>query len=103
MFNTWEDCLTYAKKTVKREQRYVMQFHWKENKRSHIISVIRTKKGRLFFYDPQDGSIWEKEDYKDLFDSILFEDKYKQPQFLRVDHLQLDGNVLKYVLEATDE
>lgn len=103
VFNTWEDCLTYAKKTVKREQRYVMQFHWKENKRSHIISVIRTKKGRLFFYDPQDGSIWEKEDYKDLFDSILFEDKYKQPQFLRVDHLQLDGNVLKYVLEATDE
>lgn len=103
VFNTWEDCLNYTIKTVKRGQRYVMQFHWKENKRGHIISVIRTKKGRLFFYDPQDGSIWEKEDYKDLFDNILFEDKYKQPQFLRVDHLKLDGNVLQYVLEATDE
>lgn len=103
VFNTWEDCLNYAIKTVKRGQRYVMKFYWKENKRGHIISAIRTKKGRLFFYDPQDGSIWEKEEYKELFDNILFEDKYKQPQFLRVDHLQLDGNVLQYVLEATDE
>lgn len=103
MFNSWKDAVGYVIKTVKRGQRYIMQFKWKSCDYGHIISVIRTKKGKLFFYDPQDGCIWEKEDFEDLFKYISFDNKYMQPRFLRVDHLQLDENILKYVLEETDE
>ncbi len=102
-FMSWKDCLNYTKKTVKRGERYVMDFNWKDNGRGHIISVIRTKKGKLFFYDPQDGNTYDKEDYAVLLKRLIYEGKYKQPRFLRVDDLQLDGNVLKYVVEACDE
>ncbi len=103
IFNTWKDGLNYVKRTVKRNERYVMEFTWKSNGRGHIISVMRTKKGKLFFYDPQDGAIYDKDDFSTLFKELRFEGKYNQPKFLRVDHLQLDENVLKYVLEAANE
>ena len=103
VFMSWKDCLSFVKKTVKRGERYVMDFDWKTNRQGHIISVLRTKKGKLFFYDPQDGSIYDKEDYSSLLEKLIYEGKYNQPKFLRVDDLQLDGNVLKSVVEACDE
>jgi SPP1 gp7 family putative phage head morphogenesis protein len=101
-FTTWKDGLNYIKKTVQRGERYVMSFNWKSNGGRHIISVLRTKKGKLLFYDPQDGSIFDKDDFSSLFEQIIFDGKYNQPKILRVDDLQLDENVLKYVLEATN-
>lgn len=103
IFINAEDCISYIKKIVKRNQRYVMSFIWEYNKTGHVISIIRTNKGKLFFYDPQDSSIYERKDFLDLFKSIYFEEKYKQPQFFRTDYLQFDENMLKSVLEASDE
>ena len=102
IFKTWKEGLDYAKKTIKRNERYVMEFTWASTGQGHIISAMRTKRGKLLFYDPQDGSIFDKEDFSSLFKQILFDGKYNQPKLLRVDDLQLDENVLKYVLEATN-
>ncbi|MBQ7538612.1 MAG: minor capsid protein [Treponema sp.] len=102
IFKTWKAGLDYIKKTVQRGERYVMDFRWESNGRGHIISVIRTKKGKLMFYDPQDSAIYDKEDFSYLFKQIKFDGKYNQPKILRVDNLQLDANVLKYVLEETN-
>lgn len=102
VFATWKNGLNYIKNTVHRGERYVMSFNWKSNGRGHIISVLRTKRGKLLFYDPQDGSIFDKDDFSYLFEQIIFDGKYHQPKILRVDNLQLDENVLKYVVEATN-
>ncbi|MCR4954263.1 MAG: hypothetical protein K6A43_09335, partial [Treponema sp.] len=102
VFATWKDGLNYIKNTVHRGERYVMSFNWKSNGRGHIISVLRTKRGKLLFYDPQEGSIFDKDDFSYLFEQIIFDGKYNQPKILRVDNLQLDENVLKYVVEATN-
>lgn len=101
-FNDWKDGLNYVKKTVKRNQRYIMTFKWKDGD-GHVISVIKPNKGSLFFYDPQDGNIYEREDFRYLFEHIDFSKEYFQPKLLRVDHLHLDENILKYVLEASYE
>ena len=103
LFKSWKDCLNFVKKNVKRGERYVMEFDWERNGRGHIVSVIRTKKGKLFFYDPQDGSIYDRDYYSSLLKKMVYKGKYDQPKILRVDDLQLDGNVLKYVVEACDE
>lgn len=103
LFKDWEDCLNYTKNTVKRGQRYIMQFNWIDRTEGHVISVIRSSKGKFFFYDPQEGAIFNREDFKDLFEQIMFSDKYKQPKYIRVDHLQFDENVLKYITEASGE
>lgn len=102
IFNDWKDGLNYVKKTVKRNQRYIMTFKWKDVG-GHVISVIKPNKGSLFFYDPQNACIYEKEDFRYLFERIDFSKEYFQPKLLRVDHLYLDENILKYVLEASYE
>ncbi len=79
-----------------------MEFTWASTGQGHIISAMRTKRGKLFFYDPQEGSIFDKDDFSSLFEQIIFDGKYNQPRILRFDDLQLDENVLKYVLEATN-
>lgn len=103
LFKDWKDCLNYTKNTVKRGQRYIMQFNWIDRTEGHVISVIRSKKGKFFFYDPQTGTIFNRKDFKELFEQIIFTDKYKQPKYIRVDNLQFDENVLKCVVEASDE
>ncbi len=102
-FADWKDCLLFVKETINRGERYAMRFNWKEKKEGHIISVFRTKKGKLIFYDPQTGAIFDKEDYDELLKQISFDNKYHQPQFFRIDNLQFDENVLQSVLEASDE
>ena len=102
-FADWKDCLLFVKETINRGERYAMRFNWKEKKEGHIISVFRTKKGKLIFYDPQSGAIFDKEDYDELLKQIVFDNKYHQPQFFRIDNLQFDENVLQSVLEASDE
>ena len=101
-FSSWEEGLEYVKQTVKLSQRYIMQFRWSDGG-GHVISVLRTGENVLFFYDPQDGSTWGEDEFGELFSIIDFSNKYNQPELLRVDTLQFDANVLKYVVEVADE
>ena len=100
-FPSWKKGFEYVEKTVGNNQRYIMRFKW-QNGGGHVIVSMRTGEGLLFFYDPQSGFIYKNEDIEWLFRKIDYSESFYQPELLRLDPLQFDENVLKWVVEAAD-
>ena len=100
-FSSWEKGFEYVDKTVKNNQRYMMRFKWQKGG-GHVIVAMRTENIGLFFYDPQTSLIYESEDVSYLFKNIDYSKSFYQPELLRIDTLQFDENVLKYVVEAAN-
>jgi len=71
--------------------RYHISWQWKKKKSGHIITAERLSDGKLRFYDPQTGKL-ASYSLKDI-------DTLEGFDILRVDNLQANPDVVKYVVK----
>lgn len=66
----------------------------------HVVSVMKDKDNVLNIYDPQSSKWYLNDNAKKFIDNVLFN---KNIYLLRIDNLQLNNKVKRYLMEAVNE
>jgi SPP1 gp7 family putative phage head morphogenesis protein len=99
-----EDYAIFLNKQIGKNERYSLDFGWKNSKEGHVVNVWRTQNGELQITDNQTGDNYvgdlEVIAYLKGLDYSL--SKKNNPKLLRIDNMEFDYSFIKHIVEAAE-
>jgi hypothetical protein len=107
--NTPQRLFKFIEETVKKEERYTIEFSWKGKiKEGHILSLDRDNSGKLRLYDPQSGKSTTNEKNiigyfsKFKLTQSVYGRKYSNPaKLIRIDDKLFNTVIINNIMEGT--
>lgn len=99
-----EDYAIFLNKKVKKNERYSLDFNWKDSKEGHVVNVWRTSSGDLRITDNQTGAnyVGDLEVIKYLKGLDYSLSKRNNPKILRIDNMEFNYSFIQHIVEAAE-